>query len=239
MRRKRTTTFNNRHGHIREWPTLLLVMAGLFCLLLATPVAATSEGPVSPEIPLDSKPILGLCLIQTDALRAENNPKPMDMIRGAVEAKLTGQLFVRESTVTDADFISFIGKKDILPDSTGLLRELKLPVLLEYGRNKKVDHLLVVIGDAAVVSHNKTNISHSRDKDGKIIYSNTYDTVEVDYADVTLRVALVDVKKAEYRYNLLITRRSDGPDFFANPVRSVINSGSRKVVDEFNRQVVF
>lgn len=210
---------------------LTAVMAALLLMMVPfTGQAAPEEQ--SPEI----KPILGVVLMQTEQLRAENNPKPMDMIRGAVNGKLSAKQNVALITMTEADFVAYLGKKDIMPDSTGLLREVKLPVLLEYAKNNKLDYLFVVFGDAKVTRHMKTNFSHFKDDNGKIISTHTYENEQIDYADVTLRVAYVDVKKGEYVSNLTITKRSDSPGW-GNPVRSVINDGSTRAVDEFNRTV--
>ena len=213
---------------------LYLGLAAL--LIVSLPWAGAAKAESAPDQP-KALPLVGVVMIQTDALRAENNAKPMDMIRSAVDGKLTA---IKQTstvvTLADSDFTSYLGKKDIMPDSTGLLRELKLPVLVEYGQRKNLDFLLLVIGDSKVAHHMKTNINHTRDKDGKIIFSNTNDTDEVDYADVTLRTAYVDVKKGEYVLNLTLTQRSGPPALWGNAVRSVNNDACTRVINEFNQK---
>lgn len=210
-----------------------LSVALVALLLMAVPLAVQAA---PEEQPPEAKPVLGVVLMQTEQLRAENNPKPMDMIRGAVNGKLSAKQNVVLANLAEADFVAYLGKKDIMPDSTGLLREVKLPVLLEYAKNNKLDYLFVVFGDAKVARHMKTNFSHFKDDDGKIISTHTYENEQIDYADVTLRVAYVDVKKGEYVSNLTITKRSDSPGW-GNPVRSVINDGSTRAVNEFNQKI--
>ena len=211
---------------------LAVVLAALLLMTASLAGQAAAE-----EQPPEAKPVLGVIVLQTDQLRAENNQKPMDMIRGAVNGKVSAKQNVLLANLADADFIAYLGKKDIMPDSTGLLREAKLPVLLEYAKNNKLDYLFVVFGDAKVARHMKTNFSHIKDDDGKIVSTHSYENEQIDYADVTLRAAYVDVKKGEYISNLTITKRSGDPAMWGNPVRSVINDGCTRAVNEFNQKI--
>ncbi len=211
---------------------LLLLLAGI------NPVAAeATPGPAEATAEQsEAKPVLGVVLLLTDQMRAEHNTKPTEMFRAAVNAKTAQKKTAfTVQTIPEAELISFLRKKDILPDSVGLMREMKLAQLLEFGKSKNVDFLLVVVGDAKVSHHMKTNINTWKDKKGNT-HTNTYETDEVDYADVKLRAAYVDVKKGEYIKNYYVERRSGSPAVFGNSVRSVVNDGSKRVLNEFTRK---
>lgn len=211
---------------------LRVILIGAMLLMLpGMSLAGAEEAAEQPP----AKPALGVVLLLTDQMRAEHNAKPTDMFRAAVNAKTAQKTAFTVQNIPEGELTVFLGKKDILPDSIGLMREMKLVQLLEFGKSKNVDFLLVVVGDAKVSHHMKTNINNWKDKDGKT-HTNAYETDEVDYADVTLRAAYVDVKKGEYVQNYSVERRSGSPAVFGNAVRSVINDGSNRVLSEFNQK---
>ena len=209
-----------------------IIMIGILLVLLPGISLASAEEAAGQA---EAKPVLGVVLLLTDQMRAEHNAKPTDMFRAAVNAKTAQKTAFTVQTIPETELTSFLGKKDILPDSVGLMREMKLAQLLEFGKSKNVDFLLVVVGDAKVSHHMKTNINNWKDKDGKT-HTNAYETDEVDYADVMLRAAYVDVKKGEYVQNYSIERRSGPPAVFGNSVRSVVNDGSTRVLSEFTQK---
>lgn len=209
-----------------------IVIIGVLLLLLPGMSQAAAEG--AGEQP-EAKPVLGVVLLLTDQMRAEHNAKPTDMFRGAVNDKTAKKTAFTVQNIPEGELTVFLGKKDILPDSIGLMREMKLAQLLEFGKSKNVDFLLVVVGDAKVSHHMKTHINNWNDKDGKT-HTSASETDEVDYADVTLRAAYIDVKKGEYVQNYSIERRSGPPAVFGNSVRSVVNDGSNMVLSEFNQK---
>ena len=184
----------------------------------------------------DRKPTLGVVVVLTDILRAEKNLKPSEWLQGAVERKISPDFYQRGAALPPEDFITFLTKKDIQPDASGLFKELMLPMFIDYGKNKQVDFLLVVIGDASVTSHIGTQIEQHTDADNKTWIS-THDERKIDFADVRLRAALVDVNKNEYAFNTVITKRSGAPDLFGNPFRSVINDGMKKALAEFDAKI--
>ena len=194
-------------------------------------LAGAEEAAGQPE----AKPVLGVVLLLTDQMKAEHNAKPTELFRGAVNDKTAKKTAFTVQNIPEGELTVFLGKKDILPDSIGLLREMKLAQLLEFGKSKNVDFLLVVVGDAKVSHHMKTHFNNWKDKDGKTTV-NSYESDEVDYADVTLRAAYVDVKKGEYVQNYSVERRSGSPAVFGNAVRSVINDGSNRVLSEFTQK---
>lgn len=211
---------------------LRVILIGAMLLMLpGMSLAGAEEAAEQPP----AKPALGVVLLLTDQMRAEHNAKPTDMFRAAVNAKTAQKTAFTVQNIPEGELTVFLGKKDILPDSIGLMREMKLAQLLEFGKGKNIDYLLVVVGDAKVSHHMKTNINNWKDKDGKT-HTNAYETDEVDYADVVLRAAYVDVKKGEYVQNYSVERRSGSPAVFGNAVRSVINDGSNRVLSEFNQK---
>lgn len=185
----------------------------------------------------EQKPVLGVCVVETDALRAEKNVKPGEWLRDMVERKIPAGKYQRSESVNPADFVTFLSKKDITSDSSGLFKELRLPTLVDFGKDKNVDFLLVIIGDASVMSHMGTKIVQYTDSDNKV-RTTAHEEMMIDYADVKLRASLVDVRKNEYIFNTVFTRRSGEPDPFANAVRSVVNDGMKKVLAEFNQKIV-
>jgi hypothetical protein len=204
------------------------IVAVVMLLLPSVGLAAGEEPAGQPE----ARPVLGVVMMLTDIMRAENNAKPTDMFNAALNEKAAQKAGYAVQHLDGADFKTFLGKKDIVPDSVGLLRELKLAQLVEYGKGKNVDFLLVVIGDAKVTSHMQTHFDNFKDDKGRTT-THSYETHEVDYADVTLRAAYVDVRKGEYVQNYTVERRSGRPAVFGNAVRSVVNDGSTRALDDF------
>ncbi len=194
-------------------------------------LTAAEEAAGQPE----AKPVLGVVLLLTDQMRAEHNAKPTDMFRAAVNDKTAKKTAFTVQNVPEGELTVFLGKKDILPDAIGLMREMKLAQLLEFGKSKNVDFLLVVVGDAKVYRHMQTHFNNWKDKDGKTT-THSYESDEIDYADVMLRAAYVDVKKGEYVQNYTVERRSGPPAVFGNGVRSVVNDGSNRVLSEFSQK---
>lgn len=215
--------------YIFRWLNVIII-AVMLLLLPAMSIVGAEAATEQPE----ANPVIGVVLLLTDQVKAEKNNKPYDMFSGALREKLAKKADFAVINIADAELITYLSKKDITADSNGLLKELKLPQLLEYGKSKNLDYLLVVIGDAKVAHHMKTNISTTTDKNGKVTSSHAYETDEVDYGEVTLRAAYVDIKKGEYIQNYSVTRRSGDPAMFGNPVRSVVNDGCGRVLGEFN-----
>lgn len=184
----------------------------------------------------EKKPALGVVIFLTDSLKAENNVKPGEWLQGAVDGKIPPDRYQRREAFSGSDFVTFLSKKDILPDASGLFKELKLPFFVDYGKSKQVDFLLVVIGDAYIASHIGTQIEQHTDADNNV-WTSSHEERKIDYADIKLRTVLVDVGKSEYVFNTVITRRSGEPDLFANPIRSVINDGMKKALAEFNAKI--
>ncbi len=219
---------------LKRWPQLLV---SLYVILMFSAGLMEIAGAEPVEKP-EAKPTLGAFLLLTDTLMAEKNNKPGEWIRNAVEEKIPAGKYQFIESVTPNDFIAFMSKKDIQPDSNGLFKELRLATFVEYGRQKNTDFILAVIGDATVTSHMATKFNHYTNPETKVTTTTSYEELVIDFADVRLRAVMVDIKKSEYIFNTILTKRSDGPDLFANQVRSVINNGTKKAVAEFNQKVV-
>lgn len=208
----------------RKWMTFMMMLV----VLTSWSGAAAAEA--------DKKPALGVCMVLTDNVKAENNVKPGEWLHDAMMRKIPQDRYQRGDNFPATDFITFLSKKDILPDESGLFKELKLPAFLDYAKSKQVDFLFVVIGDARVWRHIGTRIEQHKDSDNNV-WTSSHDEEKIDYADIKLRTVLVDVAKNEYVFNIIIAKRSDSPDLFANGVRSVINDGMKKALSDFNAKV--
>ena len=202
----------------------------LFLTLFAASLLAGSAV-LANEAPPTAAPTLrtlGFCLVPTDDYKEFCHNKSLNLLRGAAIQKIAGK-YALNNTATDVDFVNFINNQEISTDQ-GLLRELKLPILLDYGTKHNLDFLLVLLPKAKLQKEEHHNYNNG--------YYSHYTEVS---AQITLRAALVDVKKREYVFNLTFKELSNeqGLFDFSDATEFAIHSGTKKVVEDFNQQTFF
>ena len=193
--------------------------------LLASSAALANEAPPAVVPTLRT---LGFCLVPTDDYKEFCHNKSLNLLRGAAIQKIAGK-YALNNAANDVDFVNFVNNQEISTDN-GLLRELKLPILLDYGTKHNLDFFLVLLP--------KANL----EKEEHHSYNNGYYSHYTEvYAQITLRAALVDVKKREYVFNLTFKERSNeqGLFDFSDATEFAIHSGTKKVVEDFNQQTFF
>ena len=207
----------------RFFQSILLVL--LAVSLLASSAALANEAPPAAVPTLRT---LGFCLVPTDDYKEFCHNKSLNLLRGAAIQKITGK-YALNNAANDVDFVNFVNNQEISTDN-GLLRELKLPIFLDYGTKHNLDFLLVLLPKAKL------------EKEEHHSYNNGYYSHYTEvYAQITLRAALVDVKKREYVFNLTFKERSNeqGLFDFSDATEFAIHSGTKKVVEDFNQQTFF
>lgn len=184
----------------------------------------------------EENPSVGICIVlSTNILNDKDNEAPK-MITDTVNGKFSSNRFTIDKQVSLTDFKNYLGKKDILlGDVPTMMRELKLPVFAGYGAEKQLDYLVVFFSNASFQKATESSINAYKDKSGHTTV-NSYNTTLIKQVELASRVVVVDVKKQEYVYNVMINKNMVDHSGFHTEVRAV-RAVVKEYIKDFDQQI--
>ncbi len=179
--------------------------------------------------------LVGVCTVLSSNILGDKDNEAPNMVIEAANGKFSGPRYVVDQRITATDFKNYLGKKDMLVSEVPkMIDELKLPVFVGYGAEKNLGYLMVIFCEAKPEKFEKKSSTGSWGWGGGGYSSSNQ--ILVKKVELLARVVVVDVKKQEYVYNVLLKKNVDDVYGFSTEVRA-IRSVVKEFVKDFDSQI--